>query len=294
MLSKSLAKTALTRSIKRQVDVLGTDTWYWEYPADSTEAKTIVMIHGYRGNHHGLEAIAGALADYRILIPDLPGFGASSELSADHSVENYAAWLKEFLAVTKASSELNLIGHSFGSLIVGKYASSYSPKSVILINPVSTPPTRGERVALTKLANLFYSIADKLPRVLGERLLRMRLSVLIMSIAMAKTKNRNLRKWIHSQHLDNFSDFSSIRVAVEGYQASISNALENFAPSITSPVLIIATELDDITSISDQRRVAALYPNAKIFEIASVGHLTHYEAPEIAAVAIREFLTSQK
>lgn len=294
MLSKTLAKSALNRSIKHQVEIFGVTTCYWEYPADSTNAKTIVMIHGYRGNHHGLEAIAGALPDYRILIPDLPGFGSSSELPSTHTVENYATWLKEFLVKTDSENDLNILGHSFGSLVVGKYASDNVPKSVILVNPVSTPPTRGERVALTKLANLFYTVSAKLPIVLGERLLRLRLSVLIMSIAMAKTKNRELRKWIHNQHLDNFSDFGSIRVAVEGYQASISNALENFAPKIKSPVIIIATELDDITSIADQRRVAALYKKAEIFEIPSVGHLTHYEAPEIAAVAVREFLTSLK
>jgi pimeloyl-ACP methyl ester carboxylesterase len=32
------------------------------------------MIHGFRGDHHGLQLFADALPEYRVIIPDLPGF----------------------------------------------------------------------------------------------------------------------------------------------------------------------------------------------------------------------------
>jgi pimeloyl-ACP methyl ester carboxylesterase len=115
-----------------------------------------------------------------------------------------------------------------------------------------------------------------------------------MSSVMAKTKDRVLRSWIHKQHLSNFSDFASVRVATEGYDASISTDLSAMAPSITSPVLVVAAELDDITAIDRQREVVKHYPTARLVEIDSVGHLVHYEAPQQAARYIASFVEEAK
>jgi pimeloyl-ACP methyl ester carboxylesterase len=109
---------------------------------------------------------------------------------------------------------------------------------------------------------------------------------------MAKTTNRSLRRWIHKQHLDNFSDFASVKVAAEAYDASISTDLSKLAYLISSPVLIIAAVLDDITGIQVQRDVAETYPNATIVELPKVGHLVHYEAPAEAAIHISAFVES--
>jgi pimeloyl-ACP methyl ester carboxylesterase len=117
---------------------------------------------------------------------------------------------------------------------------------------------------------------------------------MVMSTVMAKTKDRNLRSWIHKQHLSNFSDFASVRVATEGYDASISSNLSVMAPSITTRVQIVAAELDDITAIEVQREVVKLYPRAKLVEIKNVGHLVHYEAPEQAASFISAFIEEPK
>jgi pimeloyl-ACP methyl ester carboxylesterase len=115
-----------------------------------------------------------------------------------------------------------------------------------------------------------------------------------MSSVMAKTADRSLRRWIHKQHLDNFSDFASVKVAAEAYDASISTDLSKMAYLITSPVLIIAAVLDDITSIQVQRDVAETYPNATVVELPNVGHLVHYEAPAEAAIHISAFVESNK
>lgn len=255
---------------------------------------TLLMIHGYRGNHRGLEAIAAGLSNFRILIPDLPGFGESDPLATNHSVDNYSHWLGKFVEQIGISGNLQLVGHSFGTLIVGKYATNNSVKSVSLVNPVSKPALTGPRSALTKLTRVYYALASALPEVIGQWLLRSSLAVMIMSVVMAKSEDKALRRWIHSQHLNNFSDFASVRVATEGYEASISTDLSTLAPHISSPVLIVAAEKDDITDIGSQREVALTYPNAVIREIHGVGHLVHYEAPDQAARFIAEFVESVK
>jgi pimeloyl-ACP methyl ester carboxylesterase len=113
---------------------------------------------------------------------------------------------------------------------------------------------------------------------------------MVMSIVMAKTKDKELRRWIHNQHISNFSDFASVRVAVEGYEASISTDLSKLAAQIAAPVLIVSATLDDITDIESQRRVSNLYQKLTYKEIQDVGHLVHYEAPAQAAEYISDFL----
>lgn len=287
---QDLAEAASSRAIRHAIKIQGAEVVYFEYPSARANAETIVMIHGYRGNHRGLEAIAAGLENYRVIIPDLPGFGKSEPLGGTHSVENYSSWLKAFASELSLSSELNLMGHSFGTLVVGVFASKHPVRSVSLVNPVSTPALSGSRAGLTSLTKLYYKVASMLPESIGQSLLRSRVAVMVMSVVMAKTNNRELRRWIHTQHLNNFSDFASVRVATEGYEASISNDLSSFASQISAPVLVVAAELDDITDIESQRRVSKSYPNSRLREIEGVGHLVHYEAPDRAAAYIAEFL----
>jgi pimeloyl-ACP methyl ester carboxylesterase len=228
-----------------------------------------------------------------VIIPDLPGFGESAPLKMTHSIQAYSDWLHKFLGALQLENKANLMGHSFGSLVVGFYATRHSPRSVTLVNPVSSPALEGSRAALTNLTKVYYSLAAALPKAIGQWLLRSKIAVMVMSVVMAKTKQRRLRRWIHNQHLSNFSDFATVEVATEGYKASISTDLSKLAPMIAAPVLVVAATLDDITDIESQRRVSKLYSNSTYREILEVGHLVHYEAPEQAASYISEFLDSQ-
>lgn len=294
MLSVDLATKARKRGLRRTATLDGIECVYYDYPASGNSDETIVMIHGYRGNHHGLEAIAGGLSSYRVIIPDLPGFGESQPLLFKHDLDSYAKWLKALLETLGLSGSAYLVGHSFGTLVVGTYATTNKSKAIVLINPVSAPALSGPRGFLTRITSWFYHLSTSIPESIGSWLLRNPAAVMIMSSVMAKTKDRKLRRWIHEQHLANFSDFASIAVASEGYDASISSDLSVMAPLIQSPVLVVAATLDDITDIDTQREVVKLYPNASLVEIQGVGHLVHYEAPSQAANHIAAFVDSQR
>jgi pimeloyl-ACP methyl ester carboxylesterase len=293
VLPQDLYQSADSRANRYTVDIDGNLSVYFEYPSTGNSDKTIVMIHGYRGNHRGLQAIAAGLTKYRVIIPDLPGFGESQPLKTIHSIQAYSDWLHKFLGALDLENKAHLMGHSFGSLVVGFYATQHSPRSVSLVNPVSSPALEGQRAALTNLTKLYYSLASALPKAIGQWLLRTKIAVMVMSVVMARTKRRSLRRWIHNQHLSNFSDFATVEVATEGYEASISTDLSKLASSIAAPVLVVAATLDDITDIDSQRRVSKLYSNSTHREIQGVGHLVHYEAPDQAARFIAEFLDAQ-
>ena len=66
--------------------------------------------------------------------------------------------------------------------------------------------------------------------------------------------------------------------------------MRRFAPQIAQPTLLIAADKDDITPIEAERHLQTLFPDAELVEIADVGHLIHYETPQVAASAVRRFL----
>ncbi|MET0954359.1 MAG: alpha/beta hydrolase [Cryobacterium sp.] len=273
--------------------VLGSDTRYWEY-GDPDSPVTIVMVHGFRGDHHGLEAVVAQLHGLRVLSPDLPGFGESAPFATlPHTIESYAAWLAEFLRLAAIPGRLVVLGHSFGSIIVSAAAAAPAglpAHDLVLVNPIAAPALAGPRGILTRLAVFYYWLAAKLPERAGFALLRNRVIVRVMSITMAKTTSRQRRRWIHNQHDRYFSAFADRTVVLEAFTASVSNDVSEYAAAIATRTLLIAAEKDDITPVAAQVRLRASFPDARLVVLPGVGHLIHYEVPEDAARELRVFL----
>jgi pimeloyl-ACP methyl ester carboxylesterase len=295
--SAELARKAQLRSQPNSVQIAQTVTRYWVYPGTSKDSRDIIFIHGYRGNHRGLEAIAGALEDFNVIIPDLPGFGESTEFPGTHSIDAYANWLSEFIQKLNLKNKPILLGHSFGSIVCSSFAAEHSNQIEMLIleNPVSAPALKGPNALITKIAQAFFALAGALPLARGEWLLKSWPMVRGMSIIMTKSWNRELRKWIHAQHDANFNDFASRRVAIEGYTASISNNVGDFAAEFKVPTLLIIGDKDDITTPKQQFQMAQkISVQHAISHHMAVGHLTHYEMPSEVAEDIRQFVNQQE
>lgn len=275
----------------RELDVLGSRTHLVEYgPADAQ--LTLLLVHGFRGDHHGLEPVVAHLPGVRILSPDLPGFGLSAPLvGRPHDIAGYTAWLDAVLGTLEVRGQAVILGHSFGSIVASAAVANGTPSpQLILVNPIGAPALAGPRGVLTRLAVAFYRVGAALPSRLGFAVLRNRLVTRVMSVSMAKTGDRGLRRWIHAEHDRYFSGFATRDVLLEAFRASVSHDVSEFAPRISTPTLLVAAVEDDITPIAVQRRLVTLFPHARLVELPAVGHLIHYEKPKAAATAIREFL----
>lgn len=250
------------------------------------------MVHGFRGDHHGLEPVVAHLEGFHILSPDLPGFGESEPLAGTHDIDGYAAWLNEFVSAVDLPNPPVILGHSFGSIVVsGALArTGLRARRVILVNPIAAPALAGPRGILTRLAVFYYLMGARLPEPLGFALLRNRAIVRVMSVTMAKTKDRELRRWIHDQHDLYFSAFGTRAVVLEAFKASVGNDVSEFAADIVDRTLLIAADQDDITPIAAQHLLVRRFPDATLEILPGVGHLIHYEVPEQAAELIRRFL----
>lgn len=274
---------------RREVEVRGGTTAYWEYgPADAEV--TVVAVHGFRGEHHGLESVLAFLPEARVIAPDLPGFGETAPVPGrTYDLAEYVAWLTEFAAAVAPGAVI--LGHSFGSIVTSAaVASGLETPRLILINPIGAPALEGPKGVMTRLAVMYYALGARLPEKLGTALLRNRLIVRVMSVTMAKTSDRELRRFIHDQHDTYFSRFADRDVLRDAFVASVSHDVSEFAAAIDVPTLLIAAQRDDITPIEVERELVTRFDDGTLVEIAHVGHLIHYETPAEAAGAIRRFL----
>ena len=287
---------------EHRAHVHGSDTAWWEY--GDPGAAVIVMVHGFRGDHHGLEPIVAKLPGYRVIVPDLPGFGESSTFAAAaHDIDGYAAWLAEFVRVAGATDASGpagpggwtLLGHSFGSIIAAAaVAAGLAPDELVLVNPIGAPALEGPRAIMTKLAIGYYRASAALPEKLGFALLRNRVIVRVMSVTMAKTEEPDLRRFIHDQHDRYFSAFGDRDAVLAAFEASVSHDVREYAPAIRVPVLLVVAEQDDVTPLAAQYRLQPLFDDATIAVIPGVGHLIHYETPAEAAGHIRVFVEGER
>ena len=274
------------------VRVLGSDTHYWVYgPEDA--ATTIVIAHGYRGEHHGLEPVVAHLRDVKIVSPDLPGFGESSAMTeAKHDIAGYAAWYAAFLDSLGLNGTAVVLGHSFGSMVTSYAVAKklVSTPKLILVNPIAASALDGPSKIRTQGTVVYYRLAMALPERAGHWLLDNWLVIRFMSLSLAKTKDKALRRFIHDQHHTYFGRFSDRTTVVEGFEASISTDVTSVAADIPVPTLLIGAELDLITTVPQLETLRDEMADATLHVIPDVGHLIHYEKSREAAEMIVDFL----
>ncbi len=271
---------------KKSCVVGGKKIYYWVYNPEAN--KTILAVHGLRGTHHGLQFIARELPGYAIITPDLPGHGESEALDETHSAANFAQFLEKFIVKIELPVPAVVLGHSFGCTVVGQFAKNNPAKikQLILINPV----VRGGNPLGELIAKSYYGLGGALPEKAGTALLRSKLNTRLMTFFITTTKEKSLRKLVYEQHLAYFSSFSDRRTVRETFHSTMTELLADHADSLTMPTLLIVGLKDQLAPYKGQKKLHSRLKNASLKTIPHVGHLIHYETPDIAAGHIKEFL----
>lgn len=319
-----IARTAVRSS---SVAVAGGSTPLWHYGADGARTR-LLLLHGFRGDHHGLEPIVAHLLrvcpDLEVMVPDLPGFGQADPLSGTrHDIAGYAAWTRELLRTLAPNGDIVLGGHSFGSVVAsaalagagvpGPRSSDARPEAgpsagqpgtralsgrpahhLVLINPIPRPPLSGRDVLSVGATAVLHRLAGALPERAGTWVLRHRLLTRVASVAMVRTKDRDLRRWIHEEHDRYFGGFATRACLLEAFTASITRSVRASAAGIDVPTLLIGGADDDLARVAHQRDLAARFADARLRIVADVGHLTHYETPGEVAAEIADFLRAAR
>ncbi|MBE1877400.1 alpha/beta fold hydrolase [Myceligenerans pegani] len=293
-----IARTPVTRAA---LTVRGGRAHLWRYGPDDAR-EHMVLLHGFRGDHHGLEPIVAHLLrahpDLRVTVPDLPGFGASPPLpGVPHDVAGYAAWARVLLRKLAPGGDAVLAGHSFGSVVAA--ATTAAPgvplaRRLVLVNPIPRRPLSGRDTLSVGATAVLHALAGVLPEEAGTSLLRHPALTRVASIAMVRTPDRALRRWIHEEHGRYFAGFATRASLLESFRASITASVRDSAAGIDVPTLLIGGARDDLARVGDQRALAARFRDARLRLIPGVGHLTHYETPAEVAEEIATFLAADR
>lgn len=276
---------------EREAEILGSTTRYWVFGPDDAR-DVVVLVHGYRGDHHGLEPVVAQLDGVRIISPDLPGFGVSTPMTdAPHSVAGYGLWLAAFIAQLDLPEPPVILGHSFGSMVTTHaIAGGLAARALILVNPISSDPKIAAGRAITGLTRAFYAVSRALPERAARGWLGNWVIVQFMSMSLVTNGDPTLTKWIHEEHHRYFNGFSDARTVAEAFRASVSTQVGEAAERVTVPTLMIAGSVDRIAPLDGQKRTVTRFPDARLVVVDGVGHLAHYETPGPVADAIRTFL----
>jgi len=112
------------------------------YIGDEGKGFPLILIHGFLGSSKMWKPQINFFKNhFRVITPDLPGFGKSNKVKSHNSIQSIANLLMDCLEEKKID-KFYLLGHSMGGMIVQEMAKQYGNKIVKLIC-YSTGP-RGE------------------------------------------------------------------------------------------------------------------------------------------------------
>jgi pimeloyl-ACP methyl ester carboxylesterase len=98
------------------------------YIGDAGKGFPLVLVHGFLGSSKMWEPQINFFKDYfRVITPDLPGFGKSNKVKSPSSIESIANLLLEVFEKKKIN-KFNLLGHSMGGMIAQEMAKNSGNK----------------------------------------------------------------------------------------------------------------------------------------------------------------------
>ena len=102
----------------------------------------LILLHGPAGNAtHWMGVIPGLIASHRVIVPDLPGHGASLTAGSALVASQVLAWLDELILRTCQSPPV-LVGQTLGGAIATRFAISRTDRvsGLVLIDTFGLAP----------------------------------------------------------------------------------------------------------------------------------------------------------
>ena len=256
--------------------------WRVHY-VDTGAGPPVVMVHGSPISSYSFrEQIAALSARFRVVAPDLLGFGLSEGPERGASFPQQAVMLCHLLDHL-ALGPFRLIGHDWGGPIgLGCAARRLQEiRQLVLINT-------------TVLAGFKPPPYWKLftARGIGELLLvRMNLFGRGLPLLMRSARSREVRQ-VYARSLSAHAPRRTVLALerLEGY-SSLMRQVETALPCFSQmPTLIIWGKPDAYFRAHELQRLKGIFPNAIVHEIPGGGHFPQEDAPEVVTAALLDFL----
>jgi pimeloyl-ACP methyl ester carboxylesterase len=247
------------------------------------KGETIVLLHGFALNKDAWVAFAKYLRGYHLIIPDIPGFGESSQVPADsYDIESQVARLDRFTEVLQLD-KFHMAGQSMGGALTATYGARH-PRKVLTLALMDTAgaPSENKSEVTRQLEQgknlLFADNAQDFDRLLA---------LIFVKPPVIPTP------------------FKKIMVADMIAHAEFSKKIWNdwqpekftltaVLPLIQAPVLIIWGDQDQVTDIGGIAFLEKNLKNSHAIILNDTGHAPMMERPEETATAYLSFLKEKK
>jgi len=236
----------------------------------------LLLIHAFPLDRTLWRAqIAGLASLYRVIAPDLRGFGQSSETAGEAvSMDQYAADLKSLLDSLNIKQAV-VGGISMGGYIALAFYAQYADrvKGLLLANTRATPDSEeGKQLRLTNAQRIGETGSGFLIEAMAPQMLG---SAAKAEIEIA-VRNMMLRQRA-----------PGLMSALRGMAARPDRtSLLRFA---TAPVLIITGTEDKLIPPADSEAMQSLIPNSILVNIPEAGHLSNIDKTDAFNQAVREY-----
>jgi pimeloyl-ACP methyl ester carboxylesterase len=260
---------------------------------DGGKGQTILLLHGFAANKDNWIRFAKYLTkDYHVVIPDIPGFGESSQIqNENYAAESQLKRIDRFTEVLKLE-RFHLAGNSMGGMLAGMYGAKYpqkvltlallapggvgspSPSEVaILLQKGTNPLLTGNTGDFDRLIKLCFAKPPFIPSQFKKVL------------AADAVAHRDFNKKIWDDMLGNLTKEALF---------ARENLLKPYLPQIQAPVLIIWGDTDKILDVGG---VSVLEKNLKNYQTAimkDTGHTPMLEKPQETASYYVSYLKGKK
>ncbi|MCL2072068.1 MAG: alpha/beta hydrolase [Oscillospiraceae bacterium] len=234
---------------------------------ESGGGETLLLLHGWGCNESVYRGVTQNLAKrFRVILPELPGFGKSGEPSTAWGVSDYAEFVLDFCGVLGLKPNA-VFAHSLGCRIAIKLLAQnrLTPSKVIFTGAAGIKP---KRTAAQKLRTQVFKAKKLFLKPFPEALEKMR------------------KKYGSADYRDASPIMRSTLVKI------VNEDLTELLSQINRDILLIWGENDDSTPLADGKTMEQLLQNAGLAVIKNAGHYAFLEQPELF-MKILDSYTSQ-
>ena len=245
------------------------------YVGDTGNGFPLVLVHGFLGSSKMWEPqIEVFKKNYRVITPDLPGFGKSNKSESCNSIFSMAEFIIDCLK-KKRIEKFFLLGHSMGGMIVQEIAKIVGNRISKLIcygtGPIGEVPGRFESMDKSR---------EKLKKT----------GLQITAHRIAKTwfvKGENAKYFYlcsNAGKVTNLKAADNALIAMKNW-----NGLENLK-NIKSKTLIIWGDQDKSYNFDQVDALNKNIQNSKLKIFKGCSHNTHLEKPDEFNACVQNFL----
>ncbi|QKO21405.1 alpha/beta fold hydrolase [Rhodoferax sp. BAB1] len=245
--------------------------------------ETVVLLHGlFAEKDHWVDFARSLTAHYRVIAPDLPGFGASTRL--EHEPYDYAAQTQRLAALLDALAvrTVHLAGSSMGGTLAALLALE-QPGRITSVAFIGAP--HGIRTPLPSDMDLQIE-AGRAPLV--ARNAQEFEGMMALLFAQPPFLPYPVMRAAQAQALDRAP--SNLRLWRE--QLKDRHLLHERIAGLKSPLLVLWGGQDRVFDATGAKVLRDLNTRAGIEVLPQAGHLPMMEAPDVAAQRYAVFLQS--